>query len=109
VAGLGTASCQNRGRGGRLKLTCGPHASAVGGGRVWGVGRLGRWRLLGWAAADGVRPWGKSRGYKHTSLNWAAKLRRHWRAASGARLGEQGWAERRKRRVEGEGEDFAFF
>jgi hypothetical protein len=73
------------------------------------VGRLGRWRLLGWAAADGVRPWGKSRGYKHTSLNWAAKLRRHWLAASGAGLGEQGWAERRKRRVEGEGEGFAFF
>jgi hypothetical protein len=42
--------------------------------------------LLGWAATDSARPRGESRGHGQTSLEWAAKLRRSWRAASGAGL-----------------------
>jgi hypothetical protein len=62
---------------------------------------------VSWAAYAGERR--KSRGHHQTSLDWAAKTQRRRRIASGAELEEQGWAKKKRKRVEGGREPFQIF
>jgi hypothetical protein len=94
-----------------------PTRQAQAAAQAQGAGQLGLKRTLGWAAGGkGKVGWTayagegrKPRGHRQTSLDWAAKAQRRRRAASGAELEEEGWAKKKRKRVEGGREPFQNF